>query len=163
MSKSTALFAPWRIQYILGPHSSECFLCTALESKADREHLLLHRGGTCSVIMNRFPYTCGHLMIITNRHVDTLVAMTRDERAEMMELTSRSTEILTAAMKPHGFNTGLNLGKVAGAGLDEHIHQHVVPRWNGDNNFMPVTGSTHVIPQALDELYEILRPHFERL
>jgi len=157
------LFAPWRIEYILGPKTDGCFLCAALKAGDDRAHLLLYRGRTCAVIMNRYPYTCGHLMVITLRHVDTLAAMTPEERAEMMELTHRCVEILTAAMKPHGFNTGLNLGKVAGAGLNEHIHQHIVPRWNGDSNFMPITGATRIIPQALDELHDVLRPHFEAL
>ncbi len=160
---SNALFAPWRIEYILGPKTGGCFLCAALAADDERAHLLLHRGKTCAVIMNRYPYSCGHLMVITNRHVETLAQMTPEERAEMMELTHRCVEILADAMTPHGFNTGLNLGKVAGAGLQDHIHQHVVPRWTGDTNFMAATGSTSIIPQALDELYAILRPRFDRL
>lgn len=156
------LFAPWRIEYILGPRTDGCFLCAALAATDDRAHLLLHRGPACAVIMNRYPYTCGHLMVIANRHVESLAQMTVGERAEMMELTHRSIEILAAAMQPHGFNTGLNLGKVAGAGLHEHIHQHIVPRWNGDTNFMPVAGGTRIIPQALEELYDALRPRFDR-
>ena len=160
---SNALFAPWRIEYILGPKTDGCFLCAALASSEEREHLILHRGKTCAVIMNRYPYSCGHLMVITKRHVETLAQMTAEERAEIMELTHKSIEILADAMKPQGFNTGLNLGKIAGAGLKEHIHQHVVPRWEGDTNFMAATGSTRIIPQALDELYDILRPRFDRL
>lgn len=154
------VWAPWRIEYILSPKDGRCFLCDMFAAADDRANRLLFRGATCAVVMNRYPYTGGHLMVAPYRHVDGLDGMTADEKAEMMELTDRAVRILKAAMKPQGFNIGINLGAPAGAGLKDHIHQHIVPRWIGDTNFMPVLGGTTVVPQALDELYELLRAGF---
>ena len=156
------LWAPWRIDYILSPKDQGCFLCTILAQAQDqdRANLVVHRGRTCSVVLNRYPYIGGHLMVAPYRHVDSLPGMTAEERAEMMELASRCVEILKTTMNPQGFNVGINLGAPAGAGLKDHIHVHVVPRWVGDTNFMPVLGSTTVIPQALEDLYDALHPHF---
>lgn len=154
------VWAPWRIEYILGPKESGCFLCDLIASDQDRAHHVLHRGATCVVVMNRYPYTGGHLMVAPYRHVAGLENLTPEERTELMTLTSRSVEILRKVMNPQGFNIGINLGAAAGAGLKDHLHQHIVPRWVGDTNFMPVLGGTTIIPQALDELYDALRPHF---
>ena len=155
-----ALWAPWRMDYIQGPRTSGCFLCAALAADADRDNLLLYRGATCAVMMNRFPYNNGHLMILPGRHIPDLAALTREERLGLMDLADRSVRVLQEAMRPDGFNLGYNLGRVAGAGLESHLHLHVVPRWSGDVNFMPVLAETKVIPQALTELYDQLRPRF---
>ena len=144
------------MKYILGSKEKGCFLCEMLTKDSDAENLILERGKTCFMMMNRYPYNNGHLMVCPLRHVDSLEAMTADERAEMMALTSRSVTLLQKVMKPDGFNIGINLGEAAGAGLKDHIHMHIVPRWNGDTNFMPVLGKTKVIPQALHELRDQL-------
>lgn len=154
------IWAPWRIEYILGDKEEECFLCRMFAEKNDRENLLLKRGKTCAVVMNRYPYTGGHLMVTPYRHLAHLGDMTPEERLEMMDLTIMAVEILKAELKPEGLNLGYNLGAAAGAGLKDHIHQHIVPRWVGDTNFMPVIGDTRVMPQALMEQYEALYPLF---
>ena len=154
------LWAPWRIEYILGEKSDECFICRGLREDRDRENLILKRGTHCLVIMNRYPYNNGHLMIATNRHIDTIEKMTVDEQLEWMSLTSLAVGILKEKMQPQGLNIGVNLGPVAGAGLKDHIHPHVVPRWSGDTNFMPVISDTRVVAQALTELYDQLLPAF---
>lgn len=144
------------MKYILGTREKDCFLCAMLEHSADAENLILKRGTTCFIVMNRYPYNNGHLMVCPLRHVDSLAAMTAEEQAEMMTLTSECVALLQKVMKPDGFNIGINLGTAAGAGLKDHIHMHIVPRWNGDTNFMPVLGETKVIPQALHELRDQL-------
>lgn len=154
------VWAPWRIDYILGPKDQGCFLCAMLAENNDEKNHLLYRGRTCLVVLNRYPYIGGHLMVAPFRHVAGLHEMNDAERSEMMALSSRCVDILGQVMNPQGFNVGINIGGAAGAGLKDHIHQHVVPRWVGDTNFMPVLGSTTVIPQALDDLYSALRPHF---
>jgi len=150
------IWAPWRMKYILGARETGCFLCAMLPDGNDSENLILKRGRTCFIVMNRYPYNNGHLMVCPLRHVDSLGAMTAKERAEMMELTSECVALLQKVMRPDGFNVGINLGAAAGAGLKDHIHIHIVPRWNGDTNFMPVLGQTKVIPQALHELRDEL-------
>lgn len=150
------LWAPWRMEYILSDKGGECFICRGLRETGDRENLLLKRGRTCAVVMNRYPYNNGHLMIAPIRHVDAVEALTPQEQQEMMDLTIRAVEALKQEMSPQGFNIGLNLGEAAGAGLKDHLHQHIVPRWCGDTNFMPVLGDIRVIPQALLELYDRL-------
>ena len=158
--KARALWAPWRMEYIAGPRVSGCFLCAMLRRGGDREGLVVFRGRRCAVLMNRYPYNNGHLMVAPRRHVPDLRAMTRAERAEAMDLVGRGIEALRAAVHPDGFNVGLNLGKAAGAGLEGHVHFHIVPRWNGDTNFMPVVADVKVIPQALAELCAVLRRAF---
>jgi len=126
----------------------------------DRDNLVLKRGKTCAVVMNRYPYTSGHLMVTPYRHLDNLADLTAEERLEMMDLSIEAVDILKAELKPDGLNLGYNLGAAAGAGLKDHIHQHVVPRWTGDTNFMPVLSGTRVMPQALMEQYDVLQPLF---
>lgn len=150
------LWAPWRMEYILAPRDKGCFLCDIVSSAQDRQNLVIKRGTTCIALLNRYPYNNGHVMISPTRHVAELASMTSVERAEMMELTTELCDLLTKAISPHGYNIGLNLGDVAGAGLKDHIHLHIVPRWEGDTNFMPVIGSTKIIPQALDDLWNKL-------
>lgn len=155
------IWAPWRIEYILGPKGGNCFLCEIFSEADDAKNRILRRGPTCAVVMNRYPYTGGHLMICPYRHTADLSELSGEERNEMMELTVKSLRILREIMKPHGFNVGYNLGEAAGAGLKEHLHQHIVPRWNGDTNIMPVLGGVTVIPEAMDELYARLKPLFD--
>ena len=149
------------MEYILTPKDKGCFLCAMYKKKEDQKHLILKRGKTCAIVMNRYPYTPGHLMVAPYRHVDSLSLMTAKEQAEMMELTDLAVEILKKEIKPHGFNLGINLGAVAGAGLKDHIHMHVVPRWSGDTNFITVLDDIRIIPEALNDSWLALRRHFE--
>jgi ATP adenylyltransferase len=154
------IWAPWRIEYILSDKEDGCFICKMLAEESDRENLLLKRGKTCAIVMNRYPYTGGHLMASPYRHLKHLKDMAPEERVELTDLSIEAVEILKAAVKPDGFNLGFNLGEAAGAGLKDHIHQHIVPRWTGDTNFMPVLSGTRVMPQALADLYDQLYPLF---
>ncbi len=154
------IWAPWRIEYLLGEKEGGCFLCRMFAEERDRENLLLRRGRSCAVLMNRYPYTSGHLMVAPYRHLEHLRDLSTEERAEMADLAIETVEILKAVLKPDGLNLGYNLGAAAGAGLRDHLHQHVVPRWIGDTNFMPVLADTRVMPQALLAQYDVLAPHF---
>lgn len=157
------VWAPWRIEYIRGEKAGECFLCRMFAETKDRENLILFRGATCAVTMNRFPYNSGHLMVAPTRHIAQLDELSADEDREFSDLTKRAVAALRAALQPEGFNIGINLGQVAGAGLADHLHRHIVPRWNGDTNFMPVLGGPRVIPEALDATYEALVKEFKKL
>ena len=154
------LWAPWRVEYIRSEKENECFLCQMFSEKTDRENLILFRGKTCAVIMNRYPYNSGHLMICPYRHVDDFADLTQEEDLEMCELTRRAITALRATMTPEGFNLGTNLGSAAGAGLKDHLHRHIVPRWAGDTNFMAVTGDIHVVPESLTATYDLLLSKF---
>jgi ATP adenylyltransferase len=143
------LWAPWRIEYIRGPKPDECIFCAAAGSDDDEPHQVVQRGGSCLVMLNAFPYSSGHLMVAPHRHVASLEELDGDELGELTQLTLRALRALREVMAPDGFNLGVNLGAVAGAGFADHVHQHVVPRWEGDTNFMPVVGDTRVMPQAL--------------
>jgi ATP adenylyltransferase len=157
------LWSPWRLAYIIGAApSTGCVFCNALVDP-DAAPLIVFRGPACFVILNLFPYNNGHLMVIPNRHIATLAAATRDELAELIELTRRAEIALTEAYAPQGMNMGINIGKPAGAGVLDHVHMHVVPRWNGDTNFMTIVGRTRVLPEDLSAAGEKLRPIFERL
>ncbi|TAN36838.1 MAG: HIT domain-containing protein [Verrucomicrobia bacterium] len=151
-------WAPWRIGYIKNSRAPGCFLCKMLKAPPshDRENLLLLRGKTCFVCLNRFPYNGGHLMIAPRRHVADLAVLRPAEHLELMTLATTMTQVLKRVMKPEGFNLGINLGAAGGAGLLDHLHLHIVPRWNSDTNFMPVFADIKVIPQALEELYDQL-------
>ncbi len=158
------LWSPWRLAYVTGTgQTGACVFCTAIEAAADAAPLIVHRGATCFVILNLFPYNSGHLMVVPNRHLASLAAASPDELAELMELTRRCEVALTEAYAPHGLNMGINLGKPAGAGVLDHVHMHVVPRWNGDTNFMTVVGETRVLPEELPVTADRLRPIFARL
>lgn len=137
-----------------------CFFCEHLAANDDETHNILQRGPHTFVLLNAFPYNTGHVMIAPQRHVGELTELTTDERAELMEMTVRSVEVITSAMGPDGFNTGMNLGAAAGAGVPGHLHIHVVPRWGGDTNFMPVVGETKVLPEMLADTAAKLRPGF---
>ncbi|MGB0097328.1 MAG: HIT domain-containing protein, partial [Solirubrobacteraceae bacterium] len=150
------LWAPWRIEYITGSKGVECVFCTASAEEASVVERVLARGAHCFTILNAFPYAPGHVMVAPYRHVAQLEELTDDELLEMMQQARTMTLALREAMSPDGFNVGLNLGTVAGAGIADHLHLHVVPRWSGDTNFMPLLAETSVIPQALDATREAL-------
>lgn len=151
------LWAPWRIEYILGPKPEECIFCALPSEDRDREHLILHRGKMNFIIMNRFPYNAGHIMIVPYFHTSNFDGLDAATLSEMMLLTRASTDCLSEVMRPEGFNTGLNIGQAAGAGIREHLHMHVVPRWVGDSNFMAVMEEVRVVPEHLLATYDKLR------
>ena len=157
------LWAPWRMSYVTVPKAEGCVFCTAPNAADLREQLVLYRGGTCYVIMNLFPYNNGHLMVAPYRHTADLAGLATDEQNELMELTRYSLLVLRETFQPDGFNLGMNLGRVAGSGIADHLHQHLVPRWNGDTNFMPVIGETKVLPDALYAGYDRLAATVQRL
>jgi ATP adenylyltransferase len=157
------LWSPWRLAYVSGGANSErCVFCDA-QRDDQAAPLVVFQGSTCFVILNLFPYNNGHLMIVPNRHIGSLALATEAELCEMMALTQRAEIALTEAYHPHGMNVGINLGKPAGAGILDHVHIHVVPRWNGDTNFMTIVGGTRVLPEELPQAGERLRPIFARL
>ena len=140
-----------------------CVFCDHLERGDDAAALILHRGSSVFVILNAFPYNTGHLMVAPLRHAADLVDLDPRERAELMDVTARSVDIVRQVMRAEGFNTGMNLGPAGGAGIPGHLHMHVVPRWQGDTNFMTVTAGTKVLPEMLGDTYSKLRPAFEAL
>ena len=149
----SALWAPWRVEYFQANRSSPDFLRAAAEATDDAAHLVVARRAHTFLIMNRYPYAVGHLMAVPKRKVAALSALTAEEKLELWELAEVAQELLRAVVGAQGFNLGLNLGKCAGAGVADHLHLHIVPRWEGDNNFMPVLADTRVLPEALDSLY----------
>lgn len=154
------LWAPWRIQYIKSEKPAGCILCDKPKANKDIENYILFRGEKNFIMLNAFPYNPGHLMIAPYRHIGELDELTDDERNEHYELVCRCLRVLKKELKPGGFNMGANLGKVAGAGVEGHFHSHVVPRWNGDTNFIPVLGDVRVVPQALADTYRALSGKF---
>jgi ATP adenylyltransferase len=152
------LWAPWRMTYIAGPRApGGCVLCDAPAAGDDRARLVLHRGVHAYLILNAYPYACGHLMAVVYRHISTLAEATADELSELMGLAARATVVLGAEYRPDGFNVGINVGAAAGAGIAGHLHLHVVPRWTGDANFMAVVGEVHVLPETLEATYDRLK------
>jgi ATP adenylyltransferase len=153
------LHAPWRIEYILAPKPAldQSLFTRIAQSNEDEAHYVIARDRTCFALLNKYPYTGGHLMVVPYKQAPDLNSLTDDELADLMKLTRRCQNALAQVMKPDGFNIGLNVGKCAGAGIYDHLHIHVVPRWNGDTNFMPVLANTSVVPQALNELAAKLR------
>jgi ATP adenylyltransferase len=158
------LHAPWRIDYILAPKPAleESLFTRIAQSHEDETHYVVARDRTCFALLNKYPYTGGHLMVVPYKQTPDLNGLTDGELADLMNLTRRCQSALSQVMKPDGFNIGINLGKCAGAGIAEHVHVHVVPRWNGDTNFMPVLANTSVVPQALSELAARLRAALAR-
>jgi ATP adenylyltransferase len=155
-----ALHAPWRIQYILSPKppAGDTSLFTRIaQSSEDEANYVVVRDRTCYALLNSFPYNGGHLLIVPYKQTAELGDLTDDELCDLMKLTRRCQRALTQLMKPDGFNIGMNLGKVAGAGVVEHLHIHIVPRWFGDTNFMPIIAGTTVLPEALGDLADRLR------
>ena len=162
---SERIWAPWRLAYVKDASKDveqACIFCAKPDQGDDRENLIVHRGERCFVILNLYPYTNGHLMIAPFEHVGAIQELPAETTAEMMALAQRAIEVLEAKYEPHGFNVGFNQGRVAGAGVEHHIHMHVVPRWGGDTNFMPVLADTRVMPQTLEQTYEALEGEFSR-
>lgn len=163
------IWAPWRIEYILGPKSGGCVFCLpemepgSERDEDDRRRLVVWRGQKLFVMLNRYPYAAGHLMVIPYRHVADITELDAEESSEMMALVQLCCRALREFCHPQGLNIGLNLGEAAGAGIREHVHMHVVPRWNGDSSFMAVLDDVRVIPERLDSTWERLHPVFERL
>ena len=155
------LWAPWRIEYIRSPKENGCIFCDKPAGDNEREDLILYRGEKVFILMNLYPYNNAHLMIAPYIHVDNTEELDADTYKEIMVLADQSMAILKETMDAQGFNFGANIGAVSGAGIEEHIHFHIVPRWAGDTNFMPVLGHTKVEVQGLQECYDLLRPHFD--
>jgi ATP adenylyltransferase len=158
------LWAPWRVEYVRASKSGECIFCAmgAADATDESSRLVVQRGGLCYTMLNAFPYASGHLMVSPYRHVGELEDLSDDEAAELLRLTNRALGGLRQLMQPAGFNVGLNLGEVAGAGFGSHLHLHVVPRWQGDTSFMPLIAGTRVLSQALDDTARELRAALEQ-
>jgi ATP adenylyltransferase len=154
------LWAPWRVEYIQKEKPEGCILCDKPVEDKDTQNYLLYRGQNNFIMLNSFPYNTGHLMVVPYRHVASLEELTDAELHEHFEIVRLSIKILRQAYKPDGFNVGVNMGKVAGAGIDDHIHTHIVPRWQGDTNFMPVMADIKIVNEALAETYQRLRELF---
>ncbi len=151
------LWAPWRVEYILGEKESKCIFCEKPKQEKDEDNYILFRGKRCLVMLNAYPYNNGHLMIAPYRHLDSVEDLEDDEAREMMEILSRMITLLKKVLHPEGFNVGMNLGSVAGAGIVDHLHLHLVPRWKGDTNFMPLISNTKIISESLRKTYQKLK------
>jgi ATP adenylyltransferase len=151
------LWAPWRGKFILSKKEKGCIFCKRLKEKKDDKNLILYRGKRSFVIMNRFPYNTGHLMACPNKHTGKLENLTELELIDLMKTTQLSIKVLKSALKPQALNLGMNLGKVSGAGVANHLHIHIVPRWSGDTNFMPILAQTKVVSISLDQVFKKLK------
>ena len=157
-----SLWAPWRAEFVLGEKEEGCILCKRFQMEDTVENLIIYRGEHNFVILNKYPYNPGHAMVVPNRHIAHLELLTAEESVEYFALMQKTIKAMKAAMNPHSFNIGMNLGEVSGAGIPEHIHLHIVPRWNGDTNFMPVIGKTSVNSVPLEPIYEAMRKEMNR-
>ncbi len=158
------IWAPWRLAYVKDAAKDleeECIFCAKPQQGDDDAALIVHRGELCFVMLNLFPYTNGHLMVAPYGHIGSIAEIDSATIAEMMALSQRAIKALEREYGPHGFNVGFNQGRVAGAGVEHHIHMHIVPRWGGDTNFMPVLGDTRVMPQTVEQSYETLKGTFD--
>jgi len=156
------IWAPWRMQFIRMKKPKGCFLCENPQQGRDAQNYILYRGDKNFVIMNSYPYNPGHLMVAPYRHLASVEDLSEEERNEHFEIVNRCVRVLREELNPEGFNIGINLGKAAGAGITGHIHTHIVPRWHGDANFMPVLADTKVVPEALVEAYQRLKNKFRQ-
>ena len=154
------IWAPWRVEYIRAPKQKGCILCDKPAESNDAENLILFRAEKNFVILNLYPYNPGHLMVAPYRHIAGPEEMTEEERHEHFDIVSRCLKALREEFSPGGFNVGINLGRAAGAGIDEHTHTHLVPRWNGDTNFITVVGDVRVVPEAIADTYKKLKERF---
>ncbi len=157
------MWSPWRMEYVRTPKDEGCVFCKKSASDQDRNNLVLFKGTNSIVLMNLYPYNNAHLLIAPYEHVNTTLELSSQVLNEMMNLANESMRIIKMTMNAEGFNFGANIGAIGGAGIKDHIHFHVVPRWNGDTNFMPVIGHTKVMVEGLLETYDELKPHFERI
>jgi ATP adenylyltransferase len=159
-NEQAVLWAPWRMRYIEGEKPRECLFCAAPETATLRERLILHCTRYSRVMLNKYPYNNGHLLVAPHRHTATLAELPEVEFLDLMHTLREAVALLERALRPQGMNVGLNLGTSAGAGIADHLHWHAVPRWAGDTNFMPVVGSVRVMPEHLLDSYDRLRPYF---
>ncbi len=153
------IWAPWRMKYINKEHKGyeKCVFCEKLADDKDSENLILHRGKDSFIIMNLYPYISGHLMVLPNKHTSNFTSLTENESIEINAMLKKSIKALEKAISPHAFNIGLNLGRQAGAGIAEHIHWHIVPRWEADTNFMPIINNIRIVPQSLKDTFQLLK------
>jgi ATP adenylyltransferase len=160
-----SLFAPWRMDYILGKEGREpgCFMCTAVDRGHDKAGLILFCDEQSVILLNRFPYANGHLLVAPKRHVGDITDLSEEENAALIKKVEQSVVILRQHLKPDGMNVGLNLGEVAGAGRADHLHYHIVPRWQGDHNFMTVLADVRSIPDHIDNTFDMLLADFQKL
>jgi ATP adenylyltransferase len=157
------LWTPWRFEYIrTADRETSCVFCRILQENSDKANLVLFRGSKSFVILNLFPYTSGHLLVVANRHISLLSEADRDELHEIIQLCQQCESALQSEYHPQGFNMGFNLGRAAGAGVEHHLHMHVLPRWTGDSNFVSVVGETRVLPEELPVTYQRLLPYFKK-
>jgi ATP adenylyltransferase len=159
------LFSPWRSKYIetfSHPEENEagCILCNAFKDNDDEKHLIIIRGETCYALLNKFPYNSGHIMVVPYRHTASFTTLTEQESLEIMSMLKRVSGALEKTSHPDGFNIGSNIGRTAGAGIDQHVHFHIVPRWNGDTNFMPILADTKMISEDMKETWRKIKQHF---
>jgi ATP adenylyltransferase len=157
------LWAPWREKFIFCEKHPGCFLCRTAKEKQDRKNLILFRGKKCFVILNRYPYNNGHLMVAPYRHVGKLENLKEDESIELLKISQLCIKAIKSGLKPRGINLGMNLGKVSGAGVADHLHLHIVPRWQGDTNFMPILAETKIVSVGLSSTYAILKKELQRI
>ena len=157
------LWAAWRRDFILGPKERGCVFCNRIKSRADRDNLILFRGKHNIIIMNKYPYNAGHLMVVPKKHKADLPSLTQTESNEFFDLTKKSVKIIGKAIAAEGYNIGMNIGAVAGAGVKDHVHMHIVPRFTGDTNFMPIAADTKVQSIPMIEIYDLLKRGFDRL
>lgn len=161
------LFAPWRKKYVKGASKpkqpKECVFCKDINSKSDQENFVLARYKTCFAVLNLYPYSCGHLMIIPHRHVAELTSLTEEELVELIKITTAATKIIKESLGAHGINVGMNIGEYSGAGIPDHLHMHALPRWSGDTGFLCSIFDTKVASVDLNIIYEKLKPQFEVL
>jgi ATP adenylyltransferase len=156
------IWAPWRAEFILNPKEKGCIFCNRLKMKDSLKNLIIFRGSKAFVILNKFPYNAGHTMIVPNRHVGQIEKLTAAESAEFFQLTQKTVAALKKCLSPQSLNLGMNIGRSSGAGVPGHLHMHVVPRWQGDTNFMPVIGKTRIASIPLEPIYKALREEFHR-
>ena len=157
------LWAPWRIEYIESDNNEGCIFCTKPAGSEDSKNMILERGKNCFSIMNKYPYNNGHIMIAPYRHISDITILTDEENTEIFKYLKRNITAINNIMSPQGYNIGFNLGKTAGAGFDEHLHMHIVPRWNGDTNFMPVIADTKVMPEYIERTYKKILKELKEL
>jgi ATP adenylyltransferase len=157
------IWSPWRMAYMQGPkRENGCVFCKELSESDGPENLIVYRGHRAFIILNRFPYNSGHLMVVPYEHTATLEGLDAETRSEIMELANLSTKVLHQVYHPQGFNLGVNIGDAAGAGILKHVHLHVLPRWNGDTNFISTLGDTRVLPESLEETYRKVKEGLEK-